>query len=213
MFELTNEQRKCFGLTPVLDFWNKVEVNSKSLDNISTYAYLDGKRIVKVIELCENQENLKYYEFAVDLMLSDDGTKILPKSAKGKPKNFTAANLSSGRRLGMGFYYEKGHLSIINSTTTQCYYNSLFTSPNLENYSDLACFIEDWCSNTGEKELFEIEEFSRRKKRHQKIQEGDFSDTELIEICTDTEGYLLIIQKCEGMGFRFGMCLWDIRYA
>jgi len=42
MFELTNEQRKCFALPPVLDAWKRIEVKAGPYDDYVTYAYVDG---------------------------------------------------------------------------------------------------------------------------------------------------------------------------
>lgn len=42
MFELTNEQRKCFALPPVLEGWEKVEVKASPYDDYVTYADLFG---------------------------------------------------------------------------------------------------------------------------------------------------------------------------
>ena len=36
MFELTNAQRKCFALPPVLDTWNKVDVKANKLQKPTT---------------------------------------------------------------------------------------------------------------------------------------------------------------------------------
>ena len=90
MLELTNEQRKCFALPPVLDSWKKVEVKASPYDDFITYAYLEGNKVVKVITVSDRD---RYCEFGIDQTLSEDGTKILPKTDKGKPQNFTSANL------------------------------------------------------------------------------------------------------------------------
>ena len=55
MFELTNEQRKCFALPPVLEAWERIEVKKGPYDTCNTYAYIDGQRqeyhlCVKIIE-------------------------------------------------------------------------------------------------------------------------------------------------------------------
>ena len=62
MFELTNEQRRCFALPPVLDTWKKIEVKAGPYDDYVTYAYLDGSRITKVIEVSDITGREKYCE-------------------------------------------------------------------------------------------------------------------------------------------------------
>ena len=95
MFELTNEQRKYFALPPVSDSWEKVEVKPNQTDMYYTYAYLDGQKIVKVIQVYDEPGYEIYREYGVNEMISEDRTKLLPKTVKGKPQNFTASNLES----------------------------------------------------------------------------------------------------------------------
>lgn len=87
MFELTNEQRECFALPPILDTWKRIEVKAGPYDHYVTYAYLDGQRIVKVIQVSETPGQEMYREYGVDQMLSADGTRMLPKTDKGKPQH------------------------------------------------------------------------------------------------------------------------------
>ena len=47
MFELTNEQRKCFALVPVSDQWECIEAKASPYDQFKTYLFIDGDTIVK----------------------------------------------------------------------------------------------------------------------------------------------------------------------
>ena len=49
MFELTNDQRKCFALEPIHDQWVCIEAKPSPYDQFKTYLYLDGDTIVKCI--------------------------------------------------------------------------------------------------------------------------------------------------------------------
>ena len=80
MFELTNEQRKCFAIPLVLDSWKRVEVKASPYDHYVTYAFLDGSKIVKVIQVSDTIGRELYKEYGVNQILSEDGTKILPKT-------------------------------------------------------------------------------------------------------------------------------------
>ena len=174
MFELTNEQRKYFAIPPVLDNWEKVEVKAGPYDHCITYAYLDVRRIVKVIKVSETRGQEMYVEYGVDQMLSEDGTKILPKTEKGKPQNFTAPNLIKKTPIGMALSYCRGYVDVINNTADQYYYRSNYEAAEVYTLDDLSKWVDDWCRGTGEKELAEINEFASRKKVHQKFKEGDF---------------------------------------
>ena len=98
MFELTNEQRKCFAIPLVLDSWKRVEVKASPYDHYVTYAFLDGSKIVKVIQVSDTAGREMYKEFGVEQVLSEDGTKILPKTDKGKPQNFKKLQSRKKRR-------------------------------------------------------------------------------------------------------------------
>ena len=84
MFELTNEQRKCFALPPVLDTWKKIEVKPSPYDLYDTYVYLDGQKIMKVIQIYEEAGRPKYYEYSVDQMISEDLDKLKPPQCRDR---------------------------------------------------------------------------------------------------------------------------------
>ena len=166
MFELTNEQRKCFALPVVLDTWKQVEVKASPYDKYVTYAFLDGQRIVKVIQVSDIHGQEIYQEYGVEQMLSYDGTKILPKTEKGKPQNFTSANLIKKSPIGMAISFARGHLSIVNNTSEQCFYRSVYDDVKMNTFDDFKHWLNEWCNNTGDKEYAEINAFSKRTKIH-----------------------------------------------
>ncbi len=174
LFELTNEQRKCFALPAVQDSWKRVVVPAGSDDNYKTYAFLDKEHIVKVIQVSDKAGYALYLEYCVDQMISPDGTKILPKTDKGKPQNFTGPNLIKKTPVGMAFSYCHDSITIHNNDTEQCYYRSEYTETYPKNLNELSEWAKNWCLNTGEKELAELKTFSKQKKVHQKFREGDF---------------------------------------
>lgn len=175
MFEFTNEQRKCFGLPPVSDFWNRVEVRPGPHDNFSTFAYLDGNCVQRVILTDEEDlEKAQYIEMQIDAVLSEDKKWILPKTDKGKPKPFTSSNLLKCRAVGMSFCYSEGYIEVKNETTEQTYYQSGYEDLNLKDFSAFKKWVEDWCKSTEAKDIQEINEFSAAERVHQKYREGDF---------------------------------------
>ena len=76
MFELTNEQRKCFALVPVSDHWERIELKPSPYDQFKTYVYIDGNRIVKCI-LCGEAQ---YCEYELSEQISADRKFLLPKT-------------------------------------------------------------------------------------------------------------------------------------
>ena len=54
MFELTNEQRPCFGLKPVDPSWERIEAKPSPYHQHSTIAYLEGTTLRRFIQTGEN---------------------------------------------------------------------------------------------------------------------------------------------------------------
>ena len=131
MFEFTNEQRKCFGLPPLADFWDRVTVKPSPYDDFSTIAYLDGNRVQRVLMICEHGSKIQYQEMQIDAVLSADRKMLLPKTGKGKPKLFSSSNLLKRGAVGMYFCYVNGYISIKNQTSAQTYYHSAYEDVNL----------------------------------------------------------------------------------
>ena len=206
MFELTNEQRKCFALSPVLDAWERVEVKPSPYDKHKTYAYLDGHRVVKVIEICEDPMWELYSEYSVNEILSEDKTKILPKTTKGKPQNFTSSNLQKKTRIGMTISYYTDYVYIYNATTQQDFYRSMYDGVKFENFADFQKWVDSWCSDTGEKELEEINTFAQRSKVHQKFKEGDFFRYRINRFLYGYGRIILDYDKMRKEGTKF----WDV---
>jgi SpoIID/LytB domain protein len=142
MFELTNEQRKCFALPPVLDTWKKIEVKPSPYDLYDTYVYLDGQKIMKVIQIYEEAGHPKYYEYSVDQMISEDGKKLLPKTAKGKPQNFISSHLERKPHVGMALYFERGFVCVTNNTAEQSYYRSAYEDIQIKTLDDFRKWLE-----------------------------------------------------------------------
>ena len=174
MFELTNEQRKCFALQVVHPLWEKVEVRPSPYDKHKTYVYLDGRRIVKAVEVCQTPEIELYHEYSLDETLSEDGTMLLPKTPKGKPQLFSSANLAKRTKRGMSLSYVRNNISIFSFDADQDFYRSYYEGLEINSFDDFIGWVEDWCSATGESELRDIVEFSERERVHQKFREGDF---------------------------------------
>ena len=89
MFELTNEQRKCFGLLPVESTWILTEVKASPYDDFQTFVYIDGT----VIRKCILSGNDRFVEYELCEQLSEDLKYLLPKTAKGKPALLSSSTL------------------------------------------------------------------------------------------------------------------------
>lgn len=160
LFELTNEQRKYLGLTPVGKDWDLVKL-------FDMYLYFDGDIIRKKIIVSENL----YHEQELCETTAENRTLLLPKTTKGKPKklNFTASRSFSP--FGIYFKFSSGHDVTIANYTTQTTY---FYEKLDKNNENLESWLKQWIANTNEKDLAEIETFKIAKRQHCKFKEGDF---------------------------------------
>jgi len=170
MFQLTNEQRKCFGITPVEADWEFRQL-PRSRDDYyyDTCAYIKGNKVYKIMQVGDTI----YREWTLDETLSDDGLYLLPKTAKGKPQKFTAAALAKRPPVGMVLSYDRDYISVYNHTTEQVYWRSPY-GLRCRSMADFLPWLEKWCAETGESELADIEEFAARKRVNVKYREGDF---------------------------------------
>lgn len=175
MFELTNEQRKCFGLPRIQNNWEKLEVPPSPLDMYYTYAYLDGNRIRKIIQVYDEQPGQhRYEEYHVDELVSEDRAFILPKTPKGKLQKFTASNLMKRTRLGMSLWFFQNHISLRNDTSCKGYYSNAYDKTGIDTLPAFSEWVNHWCEETTSRDLAELSAFALEGREHHRYREGDF---------------------------------------
>ena len=177
MFELTNEQRKYFAIPPVEDSWEKVEVAPSPYDRYYTYAYLDGQKVRKIIKVYDEQSEQgmdMYGEYTVDEVLSEDRTMLLPKTSKGKPQKFTAANLDKRTKRGMSIAFGSGCVNLSNYTSEKSYYYSSIEDIRINTLKEFREWIQKWCEESTAEDIADITAFSLEPRVHQKYREGDY---------------------------------------
>lgn len=90
-YELTNNQRKYFGLSLVADEWDKVRLS----DAITVY--YQGDKIVKVLHY-----SFGYFEYDTDIE-TKHRQFLLPKTAKGKEQKLTISKILKLKGSGIQF--------------------------------------------------------------------------------------------------------------
>lgn len=172
LFELTNHQRACFGLVPVEEHWELIQLNPSPYDTDTSYAYVEGVRIHKYFRVSETS----YVEFSMNEILSDDRKYILPKTEKGKPVKLSAATLGKKTPIGMVFAWSREYLNIYSATSEQNYYCSSAELPDLslKTFPEFVTWLDKWCAETTAEDLADIQAFAARPRVHQKYREGDF---------------------------------------
>lgn len=158
-FELTNEQRKYLGLSPVGDAWELVYFANQ-------YLYYDGNTIRKKITV---DDDGSYYEAELCETTEQNRTILLPKTKRGKPKKMNYTATLSFQPFGVYFRFSVNQIIIANYTTqTTFYHEDRQCSVSLEEW------LNHWISETTDEDLAELELFKNAKRQHVKYREGDF---------------------------------------
>lgn len=167
MFELTNEQRKCFALVPVSDQWERIEVKPSPYDQFKTYIYLDGVMIVKCI-LCGDAQ---YCEYELAETVSPDKKYLMPKTAKGKPVLLSSSNILKRKSTGMVLSYKGNCIRLWGDRGD--YYSNSYLQDEFRDLSSFSRWVEDWCAETSDAEREDVSRFSQQKRLHVRYREGD----------------------------------------
>lgn len=169
MFELTNEQRKCFALTPVEKAWKRIEAKPSPNDNYKTYLYLDGNTIVKCIICGEYQ----YSEYDLSETVSDDGEFLMPKTDRGKPARLTSSAIQKRSGTGMHLNYHEKNINLYNCKTECSYFFNSYLDDEVNDILSFSNWVEKWCRETTDEDLADIERFSKQQRRRIRYNEGD----------------------------------------
>lgn len=174
MFELSNEQRRCFALLPVEENWTQLELKPSPYDHHTTLAYLDGRTLRKFIETGSNL----YREYEICEQLSEDLQYLLPKTAKGKSVPLSAATLKNRTGLGMCLTYVRHnngytYYHVFSHTSEKHYYSNAYEATRTYAKDVFPQGVAQWCSETAEADLLDIARFSQEPRQRVKFREGD----------------------------------------
>lgn len=174
MFELSNSQRPCFGLVPIPDGWQRMELKPSPYDNHTTVAYRDGTVLRKYIASGDNL----YMEREICEQLSEDLKSLLPKTAKGKPVPLTATTLEKRTGQGMCLSWSRNnigytYLDLYSQTSQKAYYSNSYEALRSYRKEDFRHWVDAWCNETIDADLADIAAFAAQPREHQKWIEGD----------------------------------------
>ena len=163
IFELSNEERKYFGLNEVKENWIRKELAKDYI------IYIEENKLVKRIQ----SQKECYYESDVLYNLSEDYKLILPKTKHQKAKKLTE---SSVRNLKNGVYlfWWNNKVILASGKCEQSYYESDIAGLKISTLDDFKDWIKNWIKNTTEEELKEMTIFKNKKLKRYKYQEGDY---------------------------------------
>lgn len=207
-FELTNEQRKYLGLSPVGDTWELVYFTEQ-------YLYYDGNIIRKIITV---DDDGSYYEAELYEITEENRTILLPKTKRGKPKKMNYTATLSFQPFGVYFRFSANEIIIANYTTQTKFYHEV-----PQNNLSLKEWLNQWISETTEKDLEEIELYKNAKRKHIKYREGDFFSFKIgrrkwgfgrivLDIAERRKSTTVKVQKNYGLTNLMGKALYIMVY-
>ncbi len=202
MYELTNEQRKCFALCPVSENWSRAEIKASPYDDFKTFAYIENNVIVKCIITGSNT----YCEYELSEQLSDDGKFLLPKTAKGKPVLLSSSNLLKRNGTGMCLSYRDRYVTLYSVPSNCSYYSNTYINSDIVDINSFFDWVNAWCNETTPEDIADVEAFSKKKREHVKFSEGDIFR---FKIDRHRYGYGRIILDYDKMRKR-KQIFWDI---
>lgn len=174
MFELTNEQRRCFGLQPVQPGWEKIELKPSPYDSHTTYAYRDGSTLRKIVLTGYNL----FSESEICEQVSEDLQYLLPKTGKGKLVMLSAATVTKRTGIGMCLSYIRHnsgdtYIDLVNQVAQQAYFSNHYEALRCYGRDDFRNWVESWCRETTAEDLSEIAYFAAQPRKHVRFREGD----------------------------------------
>ena len=169
MFELTNDQRKCFALAPIHDQWECIEAKPSPHDRFKTYLYLDGDTAVKCILFGDSL----YCEYELSEKVSTDRKYLLPKTDKGKPTLLSSSAILKRNEIGMRLNYTNGSIKLYNTKTECSYFSNSYLNDDVRDLDGFSRWIKSWCDETTAEDMADIIRFSKQSRRHIRYREGD----------------------------------------
>lgn len=169
MFTLSNNQRKCFSITPINEQWESIEAKPSPYDNFKTYLYLDGNTIVK----CILSGDEIYSEYELSEKITPDKKYLLPKTDRGKPVLLSSSSIQKRTGIGMCLQYYQDSINLYNQKTECSYYHNTYENDNINSITDFSHWIENWCKDTTNDDIEDIISFSKSSRQHIKFKEGD----------------------------------------
>lgn len=163
-FELTNEQRRYFGIEQIEDHWDCLQLS----DTVTLFFENDILRKQIVIG------DASYREISLSAKTAKDRTILLPKTSRGKPKKLNASNLEKLNGVGPYFAYGWSGVRIGNYTSQTTLYESYGTEPDIEGFNELRLWVERWVSESMPEDMKEVDAFKSAQRKHCKYKAGDF---------------------------------------
>lgn len=142
------------------------------------YVYFNKDKMVKIITVDFNEYYVTVRENDVDYYTAENGTILLPKTTRGKPRKITCSVLDNLNAIGPYFSFYKPHgqngFCVIGNYTTQKSYYEETIREEIKTPEDIKIWLDKYVEETTEDDLQEIQTFATEERKHVKYQEGDY---------------------------------------
>ena len=162
-FELTNDQRRYFGLALVADNWDKQQFS----DTVTVY--FDRDKIVKVLNY-----RLGYYEYDTDISTKDKRL-LLPKTARGKEQKLTVPGILKIKGSGVQFSgsFQGGGIHVYDNRRNLFFIRSFTEDGEIKTYEDIVNWINNYIAKLPSNYFDWLNQELVKKRLNIKIKEGD----------------------------------------
>ncbi|MEI6950115.1 immunity 26/phosphotriesterase HocA family protein [Paraflavisolibacter sp. H34] len=163
-YELTNDQRRYFGLTPVADQWDRVVLSDIVI------VYFHKNKVVKVLSY-----EFGYLEYDTDID-TEDRKILLPKTARGRPQNLTISRLLKIKGCGVQFSgsFWGGGMTVYDNRRNLFFIKSFPEDGSIQTYQDIDNWIANYIRRASKGNFEWLDKQLTKKRLTIKVKEGDF---------------------------------------
>ncbi|MBQ8731213.1 MAG: immunity 26/phosphotriesterase HocA family protein [Oscillospiraceae bacterium] len=191
LITLTNEERKCLGLSNLSPDWDALIFCSKTnVTYTRVTAFFDGNTIIKVIsetKKASDDGTVNYSSYVEDdtKLETVDRKQLLPLTSRGKPKPLSASNINAVTPFGCSFalsYWVGEDTGMwLNHPRANKYFpiGEKDATAAIRSDADFHAFMEYYISTCREDYFSKLQAFKEAKKVTVKYQPGDIFRMEL----------------------------------
>ena len=191
LINLTNEERRYLGLSPISPKWDALIFHSKTkLSHTRATAFFDGNTIIKVISetkkiLSDGIANCGDYVEYDTKLLTNDRKQLLPLTTRGKSKPLSASNINSITPFGCSLYivFESNKDTVFNLSNPRA--NKVFpigewdAISQIRSETDFHAFMKNYIATCKDDYFDKLQAFKSAKKETVKYKPGDIFRMEL----------------------------------
>jgi hypothetical protein len=162
-YELTNDQRKYFGLTPVADVWDKQSLSE------TVAVYFNKSKLVKVLNYAWG-----YVEYDTDIDTRNRGI-LLPKTERGKEQKLTVPKILKIKGCGVQFSgsFQGGGIHVYDNKRNLFFIKSFVEDGQILNFENIEAWVNEYIKESPENYFDWLNAELSKSRQHNKAREGD----------------------------------------